>query len=1741
MALKDNNPTFSYISWKDLLITYENETYQIQNADTNMKYIYWDIMNPYVLQCFNKTQVQKPGFYQVFINDNGIATERSHESLIISWDGNNVDLITKQIYGLHETNKENGKKFVSMETDIDGIKNTVGTSIEDEGSLLQQVSQIKQQADYIDLSVNKLEQTFSDDREITELRENLNKSMIDFNASLGLFKSEIYTYYKDNKISEEEKIKIDTHLDIMDAKKSEVVKYVDVVIVLMEGKGQTTEVNRLNSVKTKFVNSVNNLRTYITTAISDGTTVPSEIVGIVDLFAKCNSAINDIKNACDDAIYLGAGGKISEELARIGVKSDEIILSVSKNEEDIRSNLSVEKGLLQGDITDFRNEIDNTIRNLNSIFKDGIVSAEEKEVVNLRITSLTKEKLDIDSKYIETYNNQYLSQLIKNQLQTTYEKFNNKFTEMTEKIKSVISDDFVNEAEKAQVDTVINEMLSETTLLHSKMVESVDDIQLNMNKAEIKAVKDEVQGNINSVNNKVEDLGEYVNGTFENNILDETERKDIKSNLDNLIREKADIDNQYAQLSLNKNLDGILKTNYTTAYNNFISKYTNLINILNGILEKTDLINNTDRDNMNSAYSQLNETIGVFIKLSNEVLEYISKKEAELVKDTLGKEIGDVDKKINDLNSDINGVFKDSIIDESERNAIALNLKDLETQKIDVDAQYNQFILSTYLDGVLRVELETKYNESVLKYNELTTVMSNILNKPDLINNTDRANLDAAKDAYNITIGEFSRTANKVIEYIGKKQSEGAVGDFSKQLDDLNKKVDGILDDVSGAIADDIIDETERIAIKQSLKNLENDFIANESEYLKIYNNSNLVGSIKTELNTVFNSYSSKYNNLVNVINSLLDKVGNIDNIDREKLDNAYMEYGTAIRLYLSKFYEAMDSITNKGIADAKKELNKEITDLTSSLTNLEDTMNGVFKDGVLSDAKKESIKQNLQVLATEKADIDKSYSVTYSNVNLIGVPKSDLKSSYDLYNVDYNNLIKVINDILNKTGMLDSTDQAKLDTAFSKHRTSLSTYKEKYNIAIDSITNKGIADAKSAIQKEIGDLNNALDNLEDTMNNAFKDGVLSDAEKLAMKQQLQVVSTDKVNIDNQYKGLYENPDLLGEAKTNLKTAYDTYILKYNNLIGVIDGILNKVGLVDSTDQNNLNNSMNEYRTSVGEYSKRANEAIDSIARKKADDAEKNVKTYTDAKIKVVNDAINLKVSKTEYDNNNKSISEKFTEVNQTTEKITSTVKEVGTKAGEAYEKSSTVEQSLDRFKFDFTTPTNNIVENSNWNKSIARWYKNGSPEINCWESASWIGHDRNTLWIKNTAANYWGIFQPIKCIPGKVYTLYFKYQNDGGYISGAGTLRFGMEGLHTEFRSLLVADGWHTERITFTATQSEHVFIIYMAHGAIYAEYSQIVEGNPESQPPWTPHANEVFNNGTEISDEGILVKNGAIRIENQESTDVFWVDKYGQLCTDNIYIYGAEKDANLEIGGVGNKGIGIRSSTDGERYIDFCTVPKGASWEQQVRSGQLTRLYARGGDFWIMPTNKLIIQSAQWGFVKERLDEVVVHTHKAWIAGDVQAGGTLIAEDALRCRNIAHPEGGAGYVVHVHCKLNLMDGTTFSSGVFASNINMMRAYENTVKTPMDILNSINFIDNSTKYKTASISSESSNSGLLMDVGNIIGTPYADVDENGNPNASYEELLKLALLQIKECSKEIETLKNEVSLLKNNGGVLSE
>lgn len=155
------------------------------------------------------------------------------------------------------------------------------------------------------------------------------------------------------------------------------------------------------------------------------------------------------------------------------------------------------------------------------------------------------------------------------------------------------------------------------------------------------------------------------------------------------------------------------------------------------------------------------------------------------------------------------------------------------------------------------------------------------------------------------------------------------------------------------------------------------------------------------------------------------------------------------------------------------------------------------------------------------------------------------------------------------------------------------------------------------------------------------------------------------------------------------------------------------------------------------------------------------------------------------------------------------------------------------------------------------------------------------------------------------------------------------------------------------------------------------------------------IQNEGTSISTistllnkNGFSVYNGAINVFNKNNEKVFWVDPTGRASVSNLNIYGEERLGNIDIKGTGNKGIVIRSLNGGDRYIDFSTYnDDGSNWEEEIKQGNFTRLWAMNGDFYIMPTDKLFISSCNSKFGGSKLDEVIIKARKTTIEGNVEA----------------------------------------------------------------------------------------------------------------------------------------------------------
>lgn len=331
MSLSNNCPTFTYIQGNGISVVYMNETYSVQSFYTNKKYIYWDVSNKTVLQTSNVMPERSSGRFLVLINDNGIATvvPSTSDDFRISFDGDNDETVRAKIFALYDKNKLQDDKFVLVEQDMNGIKQIIGGTEENKDGLVEKVSKLQQTSNELSGQVSNVEKVFNDDKEMRQLRDDLNKSIIKLNSSLSLFDSELYTYFKDNKISSDEKIKISSQLDIIEKERDNLLIYLEKVKLICEEQSYSDKLVALELATNELNKANTNLKEALTTIISDNVIIPSEKTIIIDLIGKYGLRINELKNIFDDIVILGVGGVIYEELSKLSIESNKIEMTVT--------------------------------------------------------------------------------------------------------------------------------------------------------------------------------------------------------------------------------------------------------------------------------------------------------------------------------------------------------------------------------------------------------------------------------------------------------------------------------------------------------------------------------------------------------------------------------------------------------------------------------------------------------------------------------------------------------------------------------------------------------------------------------------------------------------------------------------------------------------------------------------------------------------------------------------------------------------------------------------------------------------------------------------------------------------------------------------------------------------------------------------------------------------------------------------------------------------------------------------------------------------------------------------------------------------------------------------------------------------------------------------------------------------------------------------------------------------------
>ena len=285
----------------------------------------------------------------------------------------------------------------------------------------------------------------------------------------------------------------------------------------------------------------------------------------------------------------------------------------------------------------------------------------------------------------------------------------------------------------------------------------------------------------------------------------------------------------------------------------------------------------------------------------------------------------------------------------------------------------------------------------------------------------------------------------------------------------------------------------------------------------------------------------------------------------------------------------------------------------TDAVSNaISEAVSGLDPEVAAANAKVNSINISFDAIDIEYKKNLQQANTLLENSYLTGTAKTNLSNAKADYINKFTAVQTAKNDIVNNVDVSD-TKMTAYNNALSAFKTSATTLGKRMEEAATAINSAVASDSKkyadglkTSLDSEISDVSNSVSNLESTMNNAFKDSVISEAEAIAIQQQLDRLDTEKTDIDNEYSTLMYNSNLTGTAKTTLTSKYNAHATAYTNLVNAINNAIGD-NKVDNAERTEIENCKTAYNTALGEYRTSAQSAIDAISSKRVENAMINV------------------------------------------------------------------------------------------------------------------------------------------------------------------------------------------------------------------------------------------------------------------------------------------------------------------------------------------------------------------------------------------------------------------------------------------------------------------------------------------------------------------------------------------------------
>ena len=375
------------------------------------------------------------------------------------------------------------------------------------------------------------------------------------------------------------------------------------------------------------------------------------------------------------------------------------------------------------------------------------------------------------------------------------------------------------------------------------------------------------------------------------------------------------------------------------------------------------------------------------------------------------------------------------------------------------------------------------------------------------------AKADAAQDAADAA----QDAADAAQSAASKAQStaDNAVADAS----DANKQLANLM-------SDNVITPPEKTALKQQHSDIKAEYTqiiadaqkygVSTTTYTNAYNSANTALTKYTAASPENITVGSDYSNISayytarqTILNAIATAAKKVADAAQDAADTAQDAADAAQSTADSAAASASQALKDAAAAQsAIQEVRGDLNGLNDTVSDLDEYLDGAFRDGVINDAESISIKKYINTVNESWTDLQASYNVVYNNTNLTGTPKTNLQSAYSTLSTRKNSLIAAINTAVSNPSTANVTA---VDTAFTSYNSAVSSFKT----ALES-ANKAIQDAlKGYTDAQIAEIQNDYEQSIATALDQSKD--YTDTAKAAIQQSIEALESSKADLSDVY------------------------------------------------------------------------------------------------------------------------------------------------------------------------------------------------------------------------------------------------------------------------------------------------------------------------------------------------------------------------------------------------------------------------------------------------------------------------------------------------------------------------------------------------------------------------------------------------------------------------------------------------